>query len=675
MRINVGRLFAIVFVVVGLCGLVSAPAPAAPPSAAPAAASTHRAFPTVEAAEANRAAKANAPVAPAAAGAALLRYGGGVHGVGVTTGPPKAYAVFWGSQWGTANPPGSTHLSGDPSGVAPRVEALLAGLGTNNELWSGVVTQYCEGVPLGTTACPASAPHVGYPTGGALAGIWVDTATPAPSAATPRQLGNEAVRAAAHFGNTTEATNRNVQYVIVSPRGTRPDGFNTGQGFCAWHDYTGSPYVGSPSDFGDLAFTNLPYLPDAGKSCGESFLNPGTPGLLDGVTIVEGHEFSETITDQFPFGGWYDGNGQENADKCIWIRSGPARVDNVTFATGTFAMQTTWSNDGEACLMAHAIWGQPGSPDEFSAELRPKAAFVTPGQSASTTVKLLTVSGNPQAVDLSVTGVPPDSTYEFSSSSVSSDDAPVLTVHTSATTPLATYRITITATGAVTTHQVAYTLTVGGPPQALTNFVTLTNLSGSADSQHIWKLDVPSNGALVSFSLFGGSGDADLYVRKDAIPTLDDNDCASRRADNLDACQRVYGEKSGTWYVMVHGSSNYSAVSLTGSYITGILPALPKKTPVTLSGAAGSVQVWYWNLPGPNAVRSMKIKITRGKGDANLYVRRDFLPTSVNYDCAPQKVGKAETCSQKRPPGFSSCLVMVTGVTDYSDVKLSATYS
>ena len=143
-----------------------------------------RVYPTVDAAQARRVAQGSAgSVSPFASGGSQpqLTYHGGVHGIGVTTGPPKVYLVFWGSQWGSANPPGSTNFSNDTVGVANRLVALMNGLGTNNELWSGVVTQYCEGVPSGTELCPASAPHVGYPTGGALAGVWADTAAPTPS--------------------------------------------------------------------------------------------------------------------------------------------------------------------------------------------------------------------------------------------------------------------------------------------------------------------------------------------------------------------------------------------------------------------------------------------------------------------------------------------------------------
>jgi serine protease len=280
-----------------------------------------------------------------------LQYGGGTDGIGVTTGKPRVYIVYWGADWGTptTDAQGYVHLANDASGLAPYQQAFFKGIGTGGETWSGVDTQYCQAVPVGTQTCPDSAPHVGYPTGGALAGVWVDTAAPAPANATQAQIAAEAVAAAAHFGNTTAASNRNVQYVITSPSGTNPDNWMA-QGFCAWHDFTTSSY-------GDLAYTNMPYTPDAGWSCGQGFVN--FPGELDGVSMVGGHEYAETITDQNPVGGWIDASSEENADKCAWVDVGDGASRNLTLTTGTFAVQTTWSNDANAgaggCQFTHPI--------------------------------------------------------------------------------------------------------------------------------------------------------------------------------------------------------------------------------------------------------------------------------------------------------------------------------
>jgi hypothetical protein len=362
-------------------------------------------YPTVAAAQSRRARKE----AAAAAAEPQLAYGGGVHGIGVTTGAPRVYLVFWGSQWGTATPAGSTNLSGDTVGVAPRLAALFSGLGTNNELWSGVATQYCEGVATGATSCPANSAHVAYPTGGALAGIWDDSATAVPANATGHQIGVEAVNAAAHFGNTTAASNRNAQYVIVSPKGTHPDGFNTATGnFCAWHDFNGdSTLPGGPvsSPYGDIAFTNLPYIPDAGSSCGASYVNTGPTGPLDGVTIVEGHEFSETITDQNPAGGWTDSAGEENADKCAWNGvGGTGGAQNVAFANGSFAMQATWSNDSASCRISHPIVTNGGTTNDFSISESPMSRSVVRGSATTTTVSTAVVAGAAQTVTLTAAG-------------------------------------------------------------------------------------------------------------------------------------------------------------------------------------------------------------------------------------------------------------------------------
>ena len=298
-------------------------------------------------------------------GSAQLTYGGGVDGIGVTSGTPKVYLVFWGSQWGTeaTDTSGNATFTGDVDNGAPYMQQLFKGLGTGGELWSGTMTQYCDGsaVSSGATTCPSGASHVGYPTGGALAGVWYDNSAAAPSAATGNQIGAEAVRAAGHFGNTTAAANRYAQYVVLSPHGTNPDNYQS-QGFCAWHDWNGDTSLTGgavPSSYGDIAFTNMPYVMDVGSTCGQGFVN--TPGTLDGYSIVEGHEYAETVTDQNPAGGWTNQqllstyNGEENGDECAWISSGQGAAANVSTAQGSFPMQSTWSNDTNRCDISHPV--------------------------------------------------------------------------------------------------------------------------------------------------------------------------------------------------------------------------------------------------------------------------------------------------------------------------------
>ena len=387
-------------------GLLATGAYAGETSNAPGHAHGKKVYPTTANGKAN-----GRHAAGAASGTGNLSYGGGVDGIGVTTGAPKVYLVFYGSQWGTAgtNANGDMTFTGDAKGEAPRLQRLFKGIGTNNETWSGVMTQYCEGIAAGATSCPSTAAHVGYPTGGAYAGVWYDNSAASPSQATGHQLAAEAVKAAGHFGNTTSASNRSAQYVIASPTGTHPDGFNTiTANWCAWHDWNGDTTLGggaASSSYGDIAFTNLPYLTDMGSSCGQNYVNAGTAGTLDGVTIVEGHEYAETITDQNPAGGWTDSGGSENADKCAWNGvGGTGGAQNVAFATGSYAMQATYSNDVTGCQISHAVIGGGGTTNTVTVT-NPGSQTSTVGTATNLQITA-TDSASGQTLSYSATGLP-----------------------------------------------------------------------------------------------------------------------------------------------------------------------------------------------------------------------------------------------------------------------------
>jgi serine protease len=318
------------------------------------------------------------------------------------------------------------------------------------------MTQYCEGVAVGATSCPANASHVGFPSGGALAGVVIDTASPAPNQATATQLAQEAIASA---GKVNPSNNRNSQYVIVSPTGTHPDGFNAPLRWCAWHDWNGSYGLNSP--YGDIAFTNLPYLTDVGGSCGQSFVHQGAAGALDGVTIVEGHEYAETITDQNPAGGWTDSSGSENGDKCAWITPGTAGgAGDVTMSTGAFPMQTTWANDAAACELSHPIVGVQ-TPD-FTMGVSPSSQSVVQGSGTSYTVNVGAVGGFSSSVGLTVTGLPNGASGSFSPQTATAPFSSTLTV-SSGTSVAGTYPLTITGTAGAVTHTTSATLTVTTP--------------------------------------------------------------------------------------------------------------------------------------------------------------------------------------------------------------------
>jgi len=343
----------------------------------------------------------------------LLSYQGGLNGAAVVTGPPKVYVVFWGTQWGTqgtarVNDASYPSFSGDPAGVAPDLLAFYAGLGTAGETWSGVLTEYCQtsaaaSVPTGATSCPSGATHVDYPSGGVLAGVWEDTRGAAPASATDAQLAGEATDAAAHFGNGAPGASRNAQYVIVSPTGTTPGGFNTPSGgFCAWHDYT-TDGSGASSPDDAVLFTNMPYIPDAGYGCGAGYVNPGPAGALDGVTVIASHEYAETLTDPYVGYGWYNPSYGEGADICAWAPLNENGGADLTLATGAFPVQGIWANDADGCALSHAIVASHtisianpgGQRGMLATPVRPLVIRATDGTGAPTSPEGITLSAQP----------------------------------------------------------------------------------------------------------------------------------------------------------------------------------------------------------------------------------------------------------------------------------------
>ena len=430
-------------------------------------------------------------IAAAATGPETLSFGGGVDSIGVTSGAPKVYLVFWGTQWGTegTNSNGYATFTGDPRNAAPYIQAWIKGLGTNGELWSGVMTQYCDGsqVAVGATSCPSGAPRVGYPSG-ALAGIWYDNSAASPSQASGKQLAAEAVKAAGHFGNTTQASNRYAQYVILSPTGTHPDGFNTpGGGFCAWHDYNGDTTLSgggaAPSPYGDIAFTNMPYVADLGASCGANFVS----NSLDGYSIVGGHEYAETLTDQNPAGGWVNNTGssftgQENGDECAWISSGQGAAALVAFSTGSFAMQSTWSNDTNRCDISHPIVSGSGS-----------GGGGTPTANFTYSASGLTVSFTDTSTDSG--GTIGSHAWTFGDGGTSSATNPTHTYAAGGTysvtetvtdsgngsTSSKTSAVTVSASGGTPTANFTYTIS-----RLTVNFTDTSTDSGGSIGMHSW---------------------------------------------------------------------------------------------------------------------------------------------------------------------------------------------
>ncbi|HZZ00249.1 MAG TPA: hypothetical protein VFE36_11800 [Candidatus Baltobacteraceae bacterium] len=239
------------------------------------------------------------------------------HGGPVQT-TPKVVLVLWGM---SASDPEATILQNffNHTGGSP---------------WQNINHQYTQND--GNSLCTSSEVNTSICAGnqtGELMATVVDSSAP-PRKPSQSNVASEASKYASTYGHGPQ-----INYFVAMASGHDPSGFKTQ--WCAFHSSTGS---GSS----EVSYTDFPYQTDAGASCGGGFIN--SPGTYDGVTIVGGHEYSETVTDPEPNSGWLDSSGEENGDKCAWLKP-PA--SNQTMNGSSFPVQGLWSNAVSGCAVSY----------------------------------------------------------------------------------------------------------------------------------------------------------------------------------------------------------------------------------------------------------------------------------------------------------------------------------
>jgi hypothetical protein len=228
---------------------------------------------------------------------------------------PKFYLTFWGYR-----------KYGDPDGLQPLLEAYTKSMGGSGH--NNIETQYYQTVSSQTTYITNPAQQYG--------GSWNDE-HPIAKHPTDAQVAGEALRAVGHFGYDPNGV-----YIVATARGH--DEVKFGTVWCSYHNDT--VYNKMP-----IAYSNLPYMTDAtgGIKCGANIIKPphDEKGKDEGMTIMAGHEYGETITDPYPFSGWTGPNG-EIADPCQW-----SGIANDKFGKKSYTMQPMVSDAVEKCVQTY----------------------------------------------------------------------------------------------------------------------------------------------------------------------------------------------------------------------------------------------------------------------------------------------------------------------------------
>jgi serine protease len=197
--------------------------------------------------------------------------------------------------------------------------------------------------------------------------------------------------------------------------------------------------------------------------------------------------------------------------------------------------------------------------------------------------------------------------------------------------------------------------------------------SGKKGDEVFYKITVPAGADQLQVSTTGGSGDADLYVRRGDKPSTGSFDCRPYVNGNVENCDFA-SPAADDWYIMLRGYDSFSNVSLTATYsvsqCTGDDCLTNGETVSGLSGARGDELRYRILVP---ANQTLTVDIAGNSGDADLYVRQATAPTLQDYECRPYQSGSNERC-QVTPTTDTMVHIMVRGYSAFSGLSLQVSY-
>lgn len=108
----------------------------------------------------------------------------------------------------------------------------------------------------------------------------------------------------------------------------------------------------------------------------------------------------------------------------------------------------------------------------------------------------------------------------------------------------------------------------GGGTTTLTNGVAVTGISASTGTWKHYKITVPASQTSLAIVMSGGTGDADMYVKRGAQPTSSVYDYRPYLNGNNETVN-VTNPVAGDWFISLYAYSTYSNVTLKATYAGG----------------------------------------------------------------------------------------------------------
>lgn len=160
---------------------------------------------------------------------------------------------------------------------------------------------------------------------------------------------------------------------------------------------------------------------------------------------------------------------------------------------------------------------------------------------------------------------------------------------------------------------------------------TKSGLSGEKDTWTVFQLNVPYGADELIVEIYGGTGDADLILRRDLPPTPTQFDFNLGRPGNSEFLNfAVPG--GGTWYLALLGYDKFENVNLFADYHYYVSPDY-LYSGVSSFDLAGSRDSWqFFRVNVPSGTSELRVESRNGMGSCNVFIKRGFKPTQFFYD-------------------------------------------
>ncbi len=232
--------------------------------------------------------------------------------------------------------------------------------------------------------------------------------------------------------------------------------------------------------------------------------------------------------------------------------------------------------------------------------------------------------------------------------------------------------------------------TAGEPPvpapvaasTPLSNKVVVKS-SAVLNAENRYHIDVPAGMSKLEIKISGGRGDADLYVRLGAQPTLTQYDYRPYIGGNNETVT-INNPAAGRYHVMLRAYKAFSDVSLVATISAPPVaeqpsgPACAAATQLTngcvVRDLAASGDNKYLTMWVPANARNLVIRTSGGTGNADLYVGAGFwaMPNG-SYTLKSANAGNTEQVTQATPSG-GWYYITLSATAPFSGVGITASY-